>query len=696
MIEVTVTNDKEKIPPSYRKPTVVRQLEVATWKMIFEKIGEVDNLDLKKLSYDSVDKFLCSNQPVSTQFILALKAVTELGNHAGRNLIEQASVDVALALDTSDEESDGELVARVWMQSLNNVQYSDVLTRALFSFEFSRKTKNIKEYVGESGFLIDSIDSDQIESMVSGWCRENKKSEVVSTYLYKIDAIWYCNIIRGDPIKRVAVIAENRQEALSYQPAAYDHVRIDPETGRIGILTRSSVFLSVYREVFGEVLTGKSGFFSGENICTLKPLQIMREKLFENNLPHDLQRVRVVELRWQRGNNDNIIVKGKDCFQILHDLGAKLITGNLIETKLDFYFSGSFRPSRVSIKVPNRIEIPENKHELSITRYLDKIGIRGRFDDALDKIDFWSLNPWHYSESMWRQQIGEDFDILRKEKCFHNIDLETVRSPDYPDSSGVMGVEHIGNDTIIGISEEDHIGVRTLTTSDCEGYKLDLLKVAIQIGDKLSLQGDITEMKSGLFSIGHRSLSSLVDIQVYLVTEEPTKDTSEVIKQHSNGYQSVLIIPEGNTCDIRIPIVHSRITSGYFDDLIRKIVERLGVHQEVDPPLWLHHDLILDSKNNKAWFKGHEIQKLDVSTHPFKFAKKIVEANGESVAKEKLNEYLSPHNLDDGVARKAKSDFIKKIKNTFDAIGIAQPDEVSQIFRTVKGGYAIKCSARII
>jgi len=687
------TDDKSKIPPSFRKPTVVRELALNTWMSVFEKAGEIENLGSENLSYDSIAKFLCKNQHVSNQFISALKAVYELGDNIGRNLIEKASIDVGLALKASDDESDRELAARIWLQSRTNKQYLDVLIRAQVNFAYSRKTKCIREYVGESSFSVDTLDGDKIKNIISMWCRENKKSEVVDTVVYKIDGVWCCNIVRGDPIKRVAIITENRQSELSYRPAACDHIRIDPETGRIGILTRSSSFIPIYRKVFGEILTGNPDYFSGENICTLKQLQKKGGQLFEKNLPHNILRVKTVELRWQRGGHDSIYIKGSDCFRILRDLDVQLKVGSLVEAKLDFYFAGSKKPSRVSIKVPNRIEIPGDEHELVITRYLDNVGIRGRFDDPINHLDFWSLNPWHLSESMWRQQIGEDFDTLRKAGCFNNIELETVK---HPTGSGIMKVEHIFDKAVIGVSDEDHIGIRTLTPTDYNGYELNLSKIGAQISNSLALLGDVKEVNNGLWCLGYRSFTT-VTIQVFFATSEPINNTTAIVNQCSNGYKPVLIIPDGCSYNDNLSIVYSQITSNDFDDLLQKIIESLQIQEHVDPPTYLpNYDLILDCAKNKTWYKGHEIKNLDAVTQPFRFAQKVAEAKGELVTKNSLNKFLSPSSTDEKVASKAKSDFTNKIKAAFEDLGETMPSEAKSIFLSKRGGYYLGCTAKVL
>lgn len=350
-------NNRELIPHTYRDATVIRELSVNTWKLILEASAELHRIRGKELSHDLMHNLLIENNSVDVRLITALRAIFDLGNDVGRDLLDQAGVDANLDMEISDDESHRELAARIWIKGQTDKKYFDVINRALAIFEYTHKpSSSIHEYAGETSFPV-NLDKEEIENLVSKWCKENKKNEVVSIDIFHVNDFWFCNIVRGDAIKKVSEIKDRTQAELRYRPAVCDNIRLDPSTGRIGINCRSDKLISAYREIFGKILADKRDFFSGEKICSLEILRKNGPIIFDKHKPHDLRAVTVTELKWQRGGVDTVIAKGNDCFKIFNDLGVKLNIGQLIEAKLAFDFFGQPRFVRVSVKVPNRIYI---------------------------------------------------------------------------------------------------------------------------------------------------------------------------------------------------------------------------------------------------------------------------------------------------------------------------------------------------
>ena len=690
------TNDiMKKIPPKYRNTIVAQELSVKTWKKIFEASGCQDYVKLDRLSHESIATFLCETGTVEDLLIDALETIHTLGEPIGRQLLAQAADGAGIDLAINDDEPDRELAARVWISSRVKNEFLRVLARAQVAFWSVQNTNSFKEFAGRSSFKLTAVDKERIEKKVSKWCVEHNKNSVVDIFFYNIDSIWCWNIVRGDPVKRVVEIKEGSQKELSYRPAVLDHVRVEPETGRIGILSRSSTFIPVYRQVFGQVLTGNDEFFSGENICSLKSLQLKGKELFESDRPLDILRVDVTELRWRRGGSDNFIVKGPDCFRILNDIGAELTVGELIEAKMRFVMAGDSRPVRVKIKIPNKIVVTREEYEPVINRYLDSVGIRGRFD-AEDIKNFWSLYPWRHSECFWRKYIGTNFDKLKKNSCFKNIQLEAILPPDANCASGLMAVELVAQNDAIAVSDDGQ-SLRTLTSSDYEGYKLDLNRISREINRKLQLKNSPRQLTNDLWTLGYRELSDTITAQVYLATQVPSSNTLlQINASLINGYQSVLIFPRDCIADIGCPTVHLDITSFYYEDLIGRIIDSMQLTDKVDPVVWSKADLILDCKRNRVWYKKVQVDGMNVDEHPFKFALIIAEANGTPLSHEAIGKSLS-QSEESNTASKAKSDFLKKIEVSYEKNKL-EPSKASidKIFRTSRGHYAMRCSVEII
>ena len=314
------------IPPSYRKSTAIRKLSLDTWNNIFFSAGLRESSSAYQ-SYDEISELLINSESVDEILFDALQNIHNLGSPFGRKIIKQAAEDVGEDLEITDDETDEELVARLWISSREKTELLQVITRANAAFGLCQSSRNYKEYVGDTGFTITEIDKDKLELLVSDWCKENKKSGVVDVFVYRFEDTWCCDIVRGDPIKKVSVIADDHQDVLAYRPAVQDHISIEPETGRIRILSSSLKLTQLYRKAIGEVLLDSPTFFSSENICTLEPLLTKGSHIFSDVHFPEINSVNVTELTWRRGDRDSLLVKGSDCLEIIKRFKCKTRNG---------------------------------------------------------------------------------------------------------------------------------------------------------------------------------------------------------------------------------------------------------------------------------------------------------------------------------------------------------------------------------
>lgn len=683
------------LPTGFHDVTALMEVTITTWRSVLNAAGESARLNGEMLTHARIWESLTTDAP-GKELLDALEIIHELGTDAGRDLLQQAAADQQAALGATDDEPARELAARVWVQSRSNTAFFEVLQRARATSLEALHGRTYREFVGKSAWPAGSLDREQLRVAVSMWCEENQKREAIAVYSYERDGVWCCEVLRGDPLKRVVEIRDGQPSILNFWPAASDLIRYDSETGRLGIATRSPRLLQMYREILGSLLTNDAEFFSGENICTLRPLHERGRELFERHRPPGVLRVDVVELRWRRGDRDNILVRGRDCFQILLDLGARLHEGELIEAKLSIVFVGSGRRGHVSLKVPNRIDIKAGANENIVERLLDDVGIRGAFGTDDEQRDFWSLYPWRMPEEAWRRYVGSDFDRLLQKKTLRPVNLETTTHPNHPAAVGALTVEAVDATTSIGKSDDLAIGLRTLTPSDYLGYELEVTNLTREIQLALQLDGTSSEISSGVWSLGQRSLSPLITIHVFLATRKPSDDAAKLLRDACKAARPVLLMPQGCSCSLDLPLIQCRLPNGSYDVLLRSIVEQLGLQDDVAPPVWLSEDLVLDPKRGTAWYRRVELSELRSNTHPFKFAVAVAQAAGHVVTKDNLNTLLSPARSDDEVAKKAKADFILAVRASFKATGQECPGDVTEIFVSRAGGYKLNGTARVI
>jgi hypothetical protein len=682
------------LPASFHDQVAYTEVQAATWRLVFDTAGELARLNGMEITPDLLLQSLTSEAP-GKELLDALEVIVELGTETGRELLQQAAADGQIPLGAIDDTPAREFAARTWIESRTNALTANVLVRARANSAEVAQTRPCREFAGKCA-TPGAIDPVELKRAITKWCEENKKNQAITVFSYQRNGECWYEVLRGDPLKRVVEIRDGRPGILDYRPAASDLLRYDPATGRLAISTRSPLLLRMYRQAAGSLLLGDAGFFASENVCTLKPLQVLGRALFEQHRPPGILRVDVIELRWRRGDRDKILVQGRDCFLIIEEFGVRRSEGELIEARLSIAFAGSTRRGSVSIKVPNRIDIKAGAHEHTVERMLSEAGIRGHFDETVNPPTLWSMYPWRESEATWRRCVGLDFDSLLTQKMFRSVDLHSATSPDHPAARSALTVEVVDATTYVGVSEDPAIGLRTLTASDVKGYAFDVVPLMEKLHSDLVLQAQGGEIDSGIWRLGHRVLSASVTLDVFLALREPSAETAKLIRAATATTHVVLIVPHGCDCTLDIPHVAAHLHGGSYGDLLATIVTRLGLQNEVSPVLWAPEELILDTVRGQAWYRRVELTTLQPHSHAFSFAVMVARARGLLVKTHDLNDRLSASRKDSEAAKTAKTDFLKSIKTSFKAKGLDYPPEVSAIFASPNGGYRLVASARVL
>lgn len=685
---------EKKIPINLQDAVVLAEVSETTWREVLNSANEPGRLTGEVVTYDRLRSSFQADHPGDELFD-AIETIFELGTDTGRDLILQAADDQQVTLDQLADVPAREFSARIWIQSRSSIPLKAVLARARINVFEIGQNRTYREFAQKNGDRLPAFDKDKMKVEIAKWYEENQETNAVNIFPYERDGEWYCEIIKGDPRKRVVEVRNNNLSLLEFQPAASDLVRYDPNTGRIGIATRSPRLLQMYRVLLGKLLANDEQLFTNENICSLKELQKHERALFERHFSGIL-RVDVVELLWRRGDRDKVLVRGRDCFRILSDLGAHLREGELIEAKLTITFAGASRLGHVSLKVPNRIDIKAGTHEAAVERMLDEVGIRGSFDDEDGQHNFWSRYPWRMSEAEYRRYFRNDFDRLLRRNIVRRVNFESVTHPDHPAAKGTLRVVNVDAYTTFGSSDDPAIASRTLTPSDIAGYELDFEKLAKDVAATLGLEGNCREITTGLWSLGYRSLTSTVAISVFLATREVPDTTLSIMRGTSLGTTPVLLVPKCCASLLDIPNVPCTLPGGPHDSLLGGIVRLLQLENQVEPPVYLRDELIIHLGRGLVWFRGIPLNELKINTHAFKLAVALAQAQGRIVSKQTINEALSESRNDDEVAKKAKAALVKAIKDSFTTAGIADAPNANEIVASRGGGYALQTTVRIL
>jgi hypothetical protein len=669
------------------------ELSTETWRLVLDSAGETTRLPGQTLTHAELWASLNEEAP-GKELIDALEVIHELGTDGGRDILASAADDQQMALGATDDEPAREMAARLWIKSRTDEKTASVLLRARVPSLNAAHPRSFREFAGKNARRV-SIDTERLKVAISQWCQLNGQSEAIEVLAHEADGQWRCEILRGEPLKRVIEVVTGRPAILDYRPLASDHVRYDAATGRLGIATRSPRLLKMFREVLGTHVAEDADFFGGENICSLRPLQEQGRALFGKLHVPGVLNVEVAEIHWRRGDRDQFWVRGRDCFAILQDLGAKLTEGELIEAKLFVNFAGGKR-GMVSLKVPNRIDIKAGTAEALVERLLDEAGIRGTFDEHGAPRTFWSLYPWRLPEQEWRRHLGKEFDRLLREQVFRPVTLEVATHPNHPARTAALQVTAVDPALLIGTSDDPAIGMRTLTHSDVSGYEMAWDTIASLLVAALGLEGPASAINDGVWLLGRRTFQPALTAAIFLATRQPAAAAGAMIRAAAKVPHVVLLVPQGCTCTVDIPTVACRVPSGPYDTVMGQVVEALGIADSVSPRLWAPEDLILDRKHATAWFRDVELKELRAETHPFRFAVEVAQANGSIVSKQKLNALLSPSREDEEAAKKAKAAFTRAVKASFTAVSRPCPSEVGAIFVARAGGYVLNASARVL
>ncbi|MEJ0086409.1 MAG: hypothetical protein WDO72_12035 [Pseudomonadota bacterium] len=674
------------------------EVEVATWRALLDANGEQARLSGKAFSHQELIASLVAGD-IAPEFYSALEIVQELGTDDGRAHIQQLANEQSISLPVSASDLPArEFAAQLILRRAGEQKINELLQVAQLSLRSVESPRKYREYVGKTTPTEAKLNAQKLKAAIESWCRDHQKNDVVTVQVHLVNEEWYCQIVRGDDVKRVMEVKGQAIVPLQYRPAATDLLRFDPKTGRIGIATRYGQMIQGYRAVLGSCLAGDEQFFAGENICSLRPLEEQRGALFaEDRLPLGIRRIDTVELLWRRGERDKVWVRGRDCFKVLDDLEAKLQEGEIAEARLLVHFSVGGRPGQVVLKIPNIIDIKAGGREALVERFLDSVRLRGSFADDGAPRTFWGLFPWRLKEAEWRRRLGSSFDELVGRRTLRPISLAAVSHPGH--TSGVA-LEVVGTEggALIGASEDEAVGVRMLTSSDIEGYQLEPADLAQEIQQKIGLQGECRELSNGLWCLGQRTFQLNRDIAVFLCLRQPNDAVAAVVDTEAKTRgTAVVLYPEcGHNPVAPGAGVACRLPHGPYDDVVEKIVVQLGWQASVPANIWSSADLILDSAKGLGWYRGTALDELRPDTHAFKFAAAVAKAGGNVVSKNDLNSLLSANRSDDEPAKKAKSGFIKAVRASFKAKGLSSPPEIGALFRAIANGYALQGTAKVL
>ncbi len=649
-------------------------------------------LGYKVAPLPSYDNLRAVFEQASTADDLAevVQTIIDLGDDAGRDAILDAARDQGIDTTTWDgDESSQDLAARTWIESRSDERVANILARALVEVHELKSTRRHQEFCGREALPIDGRKQrDVLRRKVVAWCEANQRGDHAEVRVYRDRARTIFQLIHGHRIVAPLVVEESGRKVLRHRPAHFDHVEYDETNGALKISSQSRELIGAYKVIFGEVLFKDSAFFDSDDVCTLWPLQEKgRTALEQHGLGEEIDRVLLVSCVWKHGD-DRFVINGPDCFEaIRRKFNAPLQEGELVEAKLALRFS-SGKPRRVvvTIKVPNRIAYRRDiRRDDLIERYLRQIGVRSTSDKS--RRHLWTLAEGGHPLEVWKTLEGPHVDELVENGVLKQLSRQSAQHANFPKHGDVLVAHSIdeGHDRY-GVSVDPDVPSRTLTLSDRDGLRFDAIAFGKALATDLELDGGVQDIdRGGAIYLGSRDLGTTPRVAVVLLSRAPQDRAflADVLYQKYKQAKLVVLVPsgaEGLPGNARIQLDS---LSGPHKHLLAKIISELGIEDSVPAQLRAPpgHRLVIDKKTQEIFTDGVKLR-IERDTQPHKFIMVLAGAHEKNAKLETkdIAALLSPNANSDNVARQAKSDAIKKLKQSFAAEDREVPPDLLKIF----------------
>lgn len=671
---------------SFQDMALIKEVSLPLWGEIF-KVTSIPQEETRAVASHDAVLMLLQAQSDNMYLMDALDTLLSLGTEGGRAALELIGRDQGLQLPFLEKEGAREYACRLWLKAASDKDFGRLLLQARLQPQEGGTRRAFREFAGKVGGKAVQFGKDLLVQAIAEICKKTQRGEVVEVFEYQGDPVCQWVILRGDLIRQQLQVKDRKTGLLIYRPAISDLVRFDTSNGRLGVATRSPSFMDAYKRIFGRLLGVGEDNFAGDAICDLKRLQEEGGDLF---LPYlngsTINRVEVVNLQWQRGDQERLILKSRDCFETLEDLQVTLQQGELVEAKLKFHITGQKRNATALIKPPNQIDINPAMFEGTVESLLRRAGLKGNFTSGPAQFKtLWDLDPWRLPDPEWRRRFRGDFD-RNHQTLFKPVQLDRVQDPNHLDLPPLLEVSGNDRDGWVGTYDDPTKAPRVLTISDVSGHELDFQALGLSLQKRLGLAGPIKENWSGIMDLGRCTLAGGDAVALFLVFRRPSQDFGPNIRAAVTPAQPVLLVPERCQAETGLPELHIPLPFGPFRHLKFHIFKEANLVGRTSGEDWiLEYDLVMDIPRAKAYFRTCELQGLKFESYPWTFMVRVAAGQGERIGNEEID--LSKGQTDQTVAS-AKSDAMNIIRKSLKAAGV-DAGSLKDLFPNRGHGYAL-------
>lgn len=679
------------VPSMLLDLVAIEEVPIVVWRRAFEVVGYPPGLTARTLSHDAVVDHVLSGQ-VSTELIELLQVLHDLGTDGGVDAMKAVAEAHQHDLGAITAMAPREAAVQLWLEQRVDPTLREIFMRVQMQAETRREPRAFRDYVGKTARAIVDWKATErrLRALVQEFCTQQEFGDHVDVRGYVSGGDARIQVVHAHRLQKQLVVRDGEagRGTIAIRPVHCDIVRYDAASGwlRISPRSASAAALEHYRSAIGQAFFGDSAFFSPAEY-TLRPLQDRGREALRGALGA-VTDARLVEVLWQRGDEQTHWLKAPDCFREIEELELPLREGSFVEAKIALTMLGKRTKRRtVTVKVPNKIDFPRDEHEAVIEAFLKRSGIHAAADVAPHR-DLWSLAPWHHEPRVWREAYPRDVDPLVRKQILVPRAMASIAHPDHRSAERVLDIDQSGE---FGVSTDDGVPPRRVTGSDIEGLALDVLRMGAAWQASLGLaDGDLRDLGGGALLLGRRRLDA-IEASIVALTRRPTGDGATLarrVREAVRGDSVALLVPAGSSSGTNLAEI--AFASLVLDErsVWREFVRVNSLAEKVTA-LWSAPPdvrLVIDGPRQLVWIDGLKID-LVADSHPYKLLVLLAEAKGRVVSHDAIGAVLSPSGAADTVSKRAKHDVNRAIKESFAAA--RRPVDVDQIVCAGSGGYRL-------
>ncbi len=514
-------------------------------------------------------------------------------------------------------------------------------------------------------------------------------------------AIHAAAIVRGRARAGVALDGHGaiaRRPVRELESLRFDY---DPDAGhdaaRVAIQTRAPERLFALGAAIGEALFESPAYFASKPSFSFKVLQNGGAASVERaRLPDGVARVDVVGAQADTLAGARIETRGEAALAVLAGAARG---GYFTRTTTRFTLVGEARPVDAFLQLPHRLDVASRTYARLVRRALAALGW---MDPGALPDDSWTLAPFAHPEWRWIEILGEDgfralahAKLLVKKRGARLLGAELRRLGfsyvTFP-VPGEPGVRY-------ALSDDLSAPARDVREEELVVWELDSAGLAERMRRELDARPAERPLV-GAMDLGVAALGSVRVRFVYAMRAVDPDFAARAALACTKGEVLVVLVPVGRRVGDGLRHVELSLAEQLGVAPVRGVLARVAEALEIDdaPPWQLSSArVVVERATERVWIDGVLMTALAVRS--YKMIECLALAAGRVVPPKEVAEHIAGKgaNLDE-VARKVRTDLVRRVAESFRAAGRSAPKDVLEGLAVLEGkrGYRLALSAHVV